>query len=113
MRMTELFYGPDGDGRKDEERDYRESQAKTYCTGCEYRWPCLERTALIEYRHAANGVFGVAGGMGEGERKRFYGNMMEEGYETLPEGAELVASVRSFYKIELSRKLKDVEMIAL
>ena len=106
QRQTELFYGPDGDGRKDDEREDREAKAKACCTICPYRWRCLERTSLIEYRHAANGVFGVAGGMGEGERKRFYEHMRDEGYETLPEGPELLASVVSFYRSDISRKLK-------
>lgn len=107
VKMTELFYGPDVDGRRDKERDEREARAKFVCTAqCPYRWDCLERTSLYEFGHAANGVFGVAGGMAEGERQRFYIHLRGEGYEQVPEATEFVASVSSFYRAEMFRKLK-------
>jgi hypothetical protein len=101
-RMTELFFGPDVDGRTDKEREAREALAKHYCGTCPYRLRCIERTALHEYKHAANGVFGVAGGMAEGERKAFYRHLAAEGYDEVPEGQDLIACLRSFMRPRLA-----------
>lgn len=108
-RMTELFFGPEGDGRSEDQRAEREAQAKHYCTICPYRWPCLERVAIIEFRHAANGVYGVVGGMSEGERKKFYEHMAKEGYDEVPIGRELFATVSAFYRAEIKRKLDNAK----
>lgn len=103
--MPELFFGPDVDGRRDKDRDAREAKAKSYCSPCEYRWRCLERTSVLEFKHAANGVFGVSGCMAEGERQRFYQHLSTEGYDEVPEGSEFAASVSAFYRAEIFRKL--------
>lgn len=108
QNLHELFFGPDVDGRTDKERDEREAIAKGICTGCAYRWGCLEQTAIFEFTHAANGVFGVAGGMSEGERQRFYVHLRSEGYDDVPYGLEFVASITQFYRAEVKRKLRRV-----
>ena len=115
-----LFYGPplaeldeDGnwlwyDARSDPERAEREAVAKSICAQCEYRLTCLERALVWESRTGAE--YGVAGGMSEGERKRFVEHLIEEGYSDIPEGTELMAALRAFTKSEVRKKLRGKEI---
>lgn len=91
-----LFYGPEDDGRTEADRDIRESEAKSLCHGCLFRLRCLER-ALVNREQ-----YGVWGGMGEAERKKFRDHLLAEGYANhdMPHGQELVAAMRSFYRSE-------------
>ncbi len=92
--MTELFFGSALDGRTEKRRREREAQAKQVCFSCEYRLRCLERAMVLEETGP-----GVWGGMGESERRAFRTHMKEEGYvETVPEGLEFFATLRSFYR---------------
>lgn len=95
-QLSELFYGPDVDGRTDPEREERERVAKAVCGTCPVRLPCLER-ALVWGE-----PLGVWGGMGEGERRAFLRHLRREGYSKgeVPTGSELWAAVLSFYRHE-------------
>jgi WhiB family transcriptional regulator, redox-sensing transcriptional regulator len=90
----DLFYSPDDDGRTEIGRVDRESLAGLMCvTDCPLYVPCLER-ALVQRE-----LYGVWGGMGEGERRKFTVHLREEGYDDgeIPTGRELVSSLRAFY----------------
>ena len=91
-----LFYGPEDDGRTEQDRDVREAEARHLCMGCVVRLRCLERALVHKER------YGVWGGMGEAERHRFRAHLTAEGYNDndLPHGEELLAALRSFYKSE-------------
>lgn len=88
----DIFFGEEIDGREEEGRSEREELAKSLCmSGCPYRLRCLEESMVLNDR------YGVWGGMGEGERKKFRAWLQREGYENeVPAGLELYASERTF-----------------
>ena len=92
--LTNLFFGPEDDGRMEEGREEREALAKSICSTCPYLLPCLERAMVHRFYH------GVFGGMGEGERREFRQHLNAEGYgpREVPEGDEFLASVLEFYR---------------
>jgi WhiB family redox-sensing transcriptional regulator len=85
---ADIFFGEEIDGREEEGRSEREELAKALCmSGCPYRQRCLEEAMVLNDR------YGVWGGMGEGERKKFRAWLQREGYEgEVPRGLELYAS---------------------
>jgi hypothetical protein len=88
----DIFFGPDEDGRKETGRTAREELAKAICRDCVFRLRCLERSLV----HSE--MYGVWGGMGEGERREFAAHLKAEGYvREIPSGREMYASVFSFY----------------
>jgi hypothetical protein len=89
----DLFYSPVDDGRTEIGRDDREALAGIICAACPYRVQCLEQ-ALVTGED-----FGVWGGLGEGERRRFKEHLIQEGYDRgeYPSGRELKSAVRTFY----------------
>lgn len=105
--MTDLFFGPPGDGRTEDDRAEREAKAKAICTVCPIRLACLERALVIESTQGVYGMYGVWGGMSVNERKEFRAHLREEGYREIPQGQELVASLKSFYKKQVRRKMKE------
>lgn len=94
--LTELFYGPDVDGRKERYRVAREQKAKTICLECSCRLHCLENALVLGEEQ------GVWGGMGEAERHRFRRHLNAEGYSDgeVPEGLEFWAALTAFYRAE-------------
>ena len=93
--LTYVFYGPDGDGRKEIHRAAREAKARGICLNhCDVRMLCLERALVL------NETEGVWGGMGEAERRGFRNHLIDEGYESgeVPEGLEFWAALNSFYR---------------
>ena len=58
-----VFFPPTSFERKDEKLD-RERRAKSICSTCPVRQPCLEYAMKIREPH------GIWGGLSEGERKR-------------------------------------------
>lgn len=95
--LTDLFFGTEDDARTEFERDIREAEAKSMCmTECQYRLRCLERAVVHRER------YGVWGGTGEAERKRFQEHLAAEGYTSrdMPHGLELLAALRAFYRTE-------------
>lgn len=95
-QQTDLFFGTEDDARSEFERDIRESEAKSLCHQCMYRLRCLERAVVHQER------YGVWGGTGEAERKRFQEHLRDEGYNPrdMPHGIELLAALRAFYRKE-------------
>lgn len=96
-QQTDLFFGTEDDARSEFERDIREAEARSLClSGCVYRWRCLERAVVHRER------YGVWGGMGEAERKRFQDHLKREGYNDrdMPHDGELIAAARAFYRAE-------------
>jgi hypothetical protein len=89
---TELFYGPEDDGRDEEGRAEREDLCKQICWSCPFRLRCLEE-ALVNQE-----LWGVWGGQGEGERKKFRSHLQAEGYTggEIPTGLELHAAEKAF-----------------
>lgn len=102
---TELFYGPEDDGRDEEGRAEREDLCKQICWTCPFRIRCLEE-ALVNRE-----LWGVWGGQGEGERKRFRAHLLAEGYAggEIPSGRELYAAERSFRR-EMAREAREARM---
>lgn len=92
----DMFFGTEDDGRQEAERDIREAEARAICHVCIYRWRCLEGAMVHRER------YGVWGGMGEAERKRFRAHLLMEGYSDrdMPLGIELIAATRAFYRTE-------------
>lgn len=91
----DLFYSPDDDGRTEIGRIDREALAGLICMSeCPLQLACLER-ALVTRE-----FYGVWGGMGEGERRKFLAHLREEGYADgeIPTGKELTSSVNEFYR---------------
>jgi Transcription factor WhiB len=70
----DLFYSPDDDGRTEEGRVDREALAGIVCNSCSVMLDCLH--VSLE----RNEVWGVWGGMGEGERRKFRSHLLNEGY---------------------------------
>jgi hypothetical protein len=99
--LTDLFYGPPGDGRSEKLREHREAQCRAICATCTHRIPCLERALVFQ------DSFGVWGGMSEGERKKFRRHLREEGYADgeIPKGSEFIASLRAYYNDYIERKM--------
>lgn len=91
--MTDLFFSPELDGRKEVNRKARESLCKSICHACPYQFICLHRAML-------NGeAFGVWGGMGEGDRRAFSHFMAAEGYWICPDEIdEFRACLKSFIR---------------
>lgn len=91
---ADLFYGSVDDGRTEPGRQDREDIASSLCFECPLRLKCLEG-ALVQGEE-----YGVWGGMGEGERRKFKEHLLSEGYQRneIPTGAELAASVNAFYR---------------
>lgn len=91
--MTDLFYGPDIDGRTEKYRVARETKAKSICiTSCSCRLDCLENALVLDEQQ------GVWGGMSESERYKFREHLRREGYDSIPEGDEFWAALHSFYR---------------
>jgi hypothetical protein len=107
QRRTDQFFGPnDVDARTDGQRAAREAHCKALCSACPYRLPCLEMAMVWERAHSVKDIYGVWGGMGEGERKQFHAHLKAEGYNgEVPHGLEFLASVRAFYQNQTARKL--------
>lgn len=101
FHLTDLFYGPEGDGRSELHRKEREAQCKSICATCVFRVPCLERALVYQDE------FGVWGGMSEGDRKSFRRHLREEGYNDgeVPKGAELISSLRAWTNCYIERKI--------
>jgi hypothetical protein len=99
---TELFFGPEEDGREEEGRADREDLCKQICWQCPLRMPCL-RWALVQKEQ-----YGVWGGQGEGERKAFRMHLVSEGYRPneVPEELELFASEKQFRR-DNARKARE------
>lgn len=98
---TDLYFGPEEDGREEEGRADREDLCKQICWQCPLRLPCLQ-WALVHKEK-----FGVWGGQGEGERKAFAAHLRDEGYvNEVPEGLELWASEWAFRR-QQARKARD------
>jgi WhiB family redox-sensing transcriptional regulator len=92
---TDVFFGPEEDGREEVGRAAREDLCRMVCRTCLLRMRCLEEAMVIRDR------YGVWGGMGEGERQRFREHLDSEGYAgEVPHGLELVAAMRAFYRKE-------------
>lgn len=94
VRNHDLFYSPDDDGRTEIGRVDREALAGLMCLSeCPLHLLCLER-ALVQRE-----LYGVWGGMGEGERRKFVTHLREEGYDDgeIPTGRELTSSLHAFY----------------
>jgi hypothetical protein len=90
----DLFYSPEEDGRNEVGRVEREALAGMLCRQkCPRVTECLER-ALIRRE-----MYGVWGGMGEGERRQFRAHLLREGYKRneVPTGRELRSSVVAYY----------------
>lgn len=92
--MTDVFFGPELDGRNEVGRKQRERFAKSVCFRCPVRIACLRKSV------ANDDPWGVWGGMAEGERRKFVIFLAEElGYgEVVPDGFEFRAAVRQFYE---------------
>jgi len=90
----ELFYSPVDDGRTEIGRDERESLAGIICTSCPYKLRCLE------YALVTGQDYGVWGGLGEGERRKFKEHLIAEGYDKgeYPAGRELKSSLVEYYE---------------
>jgi hypothetical protein len=90
----DLFFAPVDDGRIEEGRVEREAAAATICFSCPYRIKCLDH-ALVTRE-----PYGVWGGMGEGERRKFVDHLRTEGYarHEVPPGLELIAALNAFYR---------------
>lgn len=89
----DLFFAQEDDGRKEIGRTEREALCKKICAGCPFQMRCLER-ALVHGE-----MYGVWGGMGEGERRDFRQHLKNEGYDReIPQDLELRASVNAFYR---------------
>lgn len=100
----DIFFGPDVDGRKEAGRHHREALAKSLCRACPYRLRCLERSLV----HAE--MYGVWGGMGEGERRAFALHLKEQGYEDeIPNGSELHAAIRQFYRDRIEAEEEEAD----
>jgi WhiB family redox-sensing transcriptional regulator len=88
----ELFFGTSEDGRMEEGRVEREALAAAVCFSCPIRVGCLEKALVLKE------AYGVWGGMGEGERRRFAKHVKKEGYKNeVPPQDELSASLVQFY----------------
>lgn len=95
----DIFFGPDVDGRKEVGRQQREELAKSICRSCPYRLRCLERSLV----HGE--MYGVWGGMGEGERREFAKHLKDEGYANeVPHGQEMYAAVHAYYREHPERR---------
>ena len=93
--LSEAFYGPETDGRREEGRKEREAFAVDVCMGCDHRMLCLERALVLEEHR------GVWGGMTEGERRKFNRHLRAEGYtDGVPEGDELWSSLNAYYRAQ-------------
>lgn len=105
---TELFYGPEEDGREEEGRSEREDLCKQICWKCPYRIRCLEESLVNRE------LWGVWGGQGEGERKRFRQHLQAEGYTggEVPHGRELYAAERAFRRM-MAREARANRMARL
>ena len=91
----DLFFGTSEDGRMEEGRVERETLAASVCFSCPVRLRCLEKSVVLSES------YGVWGGMGEGERRRFVKHIRQEGYRhEVPTGDELAASVYQFYRTD-------------
>lgn len=91
----DLFFGTSEDGRMEEGRVEREALAAAVCFSCPVRLRCLEKALVLAE------PYGVWGGMGEGERRRFVKHLRSEGYRNeVPVMDELTASVQQFYKVD-------------
>lgn len=105
--MTDLFFGPNVDGRKEQGRDDREKHARHVCLEhCEYVMRCLERAMVL------NEVEGVWGGMNEADRRRFATHLRDEGYEVVPSGMEFWAALNSFWRQRERREYERRGMVA-
>mgnify|MGYP001086481216 CR=1 FL=1 len=94
--LTELFFGPDDDGRTEIGRRQRELYCKSICFKCLYRVRCL-------YRCIQRGeVWGVWGAMGEGERRKFVEYLSVLGYDEIPEEHYFRLALRSFYEYQVN-----------
>lgn len=103
-RDPELFFSSSDDGRTEDGRVDREDLATRLCFSCPFRVPCLER-ALVHREE-----YGVWGGMGEGERRKFRTFMENEGYDRheVPTSVELLASLIGFYRVQPSPAFTSV-----
>jgi WhiB family redox-sensing transcriptional regulator len=91
--LGELFFSPEEDGRDEAGRRERETACKAVCATCDYVIPCAWQALVY------NEQFGVWGGMSEHERRQFRKHLRAEGYiDEVPHGAELAASLRSFWR---------------
>jgi WhiB family redox-sensing transcriptional regulator len=96
--QEDLFYAPDGcDGRSEPGRVSRESAARSLCEGCPIQLKCLY-TSLVTHER-----WGVWGGLGEGDRRKFLDQLRDEGYDVdhgdFPElGRELTSAINEFYE---------------
>lgn len=93
---SDLFFGTEEDGREEVGRADREALCKVICFDCPLRRPCLEEAMVNGER------YGVWGGMGEGERKKFRRHLTLEGYDhgEVPAGLELWAAERAFRRAQ-------------
>lgn len=91
---VDLFFGTVDDGRMEPGREDREAIATAICFSCIHRVRCLERALVLRE------PYGVWGGMGEGERRKFAGHLKVEGYgNEVPTGSDLRAAVNVWYRI--------------
>lgn len=101
---TDLFFGPEEDGREEEGRADREDLCKQICWECPIRLKCLEWALVHKER------YGVWGGQGEGERKRFTQHLREEGYvDEVPSERELWASEWAFRR-KVAREAREARL---
>lgn len=85
----ELFYGPDG---IEKDKAKREKECKAICYTCDHRIACLQ-TSLKESQQ-----YGVWGGMGEAERKRFTFFLMRNFKTKKPGRAVLRKALKKYYQ---------------
>jgi WhiB family transcriptional regulator, redox-sensing transcriptional regulator len=94
LGLSELFYGPIDDGRKEKNRQVREAKCKILCFKCPLRTVCL-MTAMRERQ-----FFGIWGGMSEGERKRFHSFLKRLPPQTRTDQHLFKNAVQRFYEEE-------------
>jgi len=105
--LTELFFGPNMDGRKERGRKEREQKAKLLCLEyCEHVMPCLERAMVLGEDE------GVWGGMTEAERRQFKEHMISEGYRQVPTGMEFWATLNSFWRSQERNRFERIGQVA-
>lgn len=91
--MTEVYFGPNVDGRKEQGREVREQHARHICLEhCELTMRCLERAMVVGEQE------GVWGGMSEADRRKFQSHLRSEGYDTIPSGMEFWAALNSYWR---------------
>lgn len=98
--LTHLFFGPDLDGRTEIGRHLRERYCKSLCFRCPFRVSCLQAALEIEE------PWGVWGGMGEGERRKFKRFLQKRGITDTSEATkrQMHQYLNAFYTARAAEK---------